>query len=428
VPDRAVPTRALVRSGPSGRRQARPRALVVLVVLLALGASAAYALGGDDPEIGIAGGPELSSEEPATPDDEVEPDDELPLDTVVAWTRSRLPEGYAADVAADPTFSHATLVRSGTYRLIGTEDADGDVVDELPEGWFYPVEVLVLADSYDELAERPLVGDLEPDEVLLSASSAEVRRLGPGATLRFEKGSEVRVAAVVPDELIGAGEVVARAGGPFDPDRERYVAVRPTDELGDRAAVEDRLRELLPVERALGTVARGEEPVLRHSAGVLAPARMKSYFGEFAMRDAPGRSVQTGYSWIQEHIRVEEVPILGRVECHREMFEPLRAAMQELVDRGAAHTIDRGDYGGCWVARTQGGELGPLSSHAWGVSIDFNVSDNHLGMTPSQDPVLVEVMARHGFTWGGEWLLPDAMHFELVPDRDPARDLDDDPS
>jgi hypothetical protein len=27
---------------------------------------------------------------------------------------------------------------------------------------------------------------------------------------------------------------------------------------------------------------------------------------------------------------------------------------------------------------------------------------------------LVAIMARYGLTWGGRWLTPDGMHFELI--------------
>jgi hypothetical protein len=343
--------------------------------------------------------------------------DEPPEDTVVVWTRSRLPEGYADAVAGDPGFAHVSLVRAGIQRLVRTEAADGTVVEELPEGWWHPVEVLAFdPDTYDDLVDRPVVGPLDVGEALLSRSSAEVRGVGAGGNLVFADGTELRVAAVVSDELVGAGEVIVRADGAWAPDRERYLLVRPDEDLVRPAGTEARLRGLLPEERALGVRAHGATPVLRHSAGVTAPARMKVHFGEFALRHE-GRALQPGYSWVEEHITVEQVPILGRIECHRDLFPPLRAALQELIDRGAADTIDPGEYGGCWVARTQGGEDAILSSHAWGVSIDLNVAGNHLGTPSSQDPLLLEVMARHGFAWGGDWLLPDPMHFELVPDR-----------
>jgi hypothetical protein len=414
-------------SGPTwGPRRAGPPAVVVLIAGLALVGSLAA---------GLAGSPEVDADDPAasttsaprqddtgaTPDEPVSdaPAADLPTDAFVAWTRSRLPEGYAAEVAADPTFAQVSLVRSGTARLVRTEDAAGEVVDDPPDGWWYAVEVLALdPTTYDELAGRQLVGSLAADEALLSASSAAVRGLEEGGTLVFDDGSSLRVAGVVADELVGGGEVIVRDDAAIAPERERYLLARPADPDTDPAALEARLEQLLPEERPLAFVVHGEQPLLRNSAGVLAPARMKVHFGEFTVSAAPGRAIRTGYSWSSEHITVEEVPILGRVRCHREIFEPLRAAMQELVDRDAAHTIDRSDYGGCWAPRTQGGEHGPLSSHAWGTSIDFNVSDNFLGMPPAQDPILVEVMEKHGFAWGGEWLVPDAMHFELVPDRE----------
>jgi hypothetical protein len=418
-------------SGPSGAAPGggsgpgRPPAVVVLVAGLALIGSLAAGLGGGtepDADVTSTSTSAAPTEDGAAPQEAPAADElavDLPADTVVAWTRSRLPEGYADAVAADPTFAHVSLVRSGTARLIRTEDADGEVVDDPPDGWWYAVEVLALDPaSYDELAGQELVGPLAADEALLSASSATVRGLGEGGTLTFDDGSSLRVAGIVADELVGGGEVIVRDDAALAPERERYLLARPGDPDADPTQLEARLAQLLPEERPLALVVHGGEPLLRNAAGVLAPARMKVHFGEFTVSDAPGRAIRTGYSWSSEHIAVEEVPILGRVRCHREIFGPLRAAMQELVDRGAAHTIDRRDYGGCWAPRTQGGEHGPLSSHAWGTSIDFNVSDNFLGMEPAQDPVLVEVMRKHGFAWGGEWLVPDAMHFELVPDRE----------
>jgi hypothetical protein len=414
--------RIQLRPEPGATSQGRPRAAMLLVVAAALIAVVASLAAVGDHDVQLTAGQEAPP--PTAAEDEPEESDAsardaLPADTVAAWTRSRLPEGYADLVAGSESFAHTSMVRAGTYRLVRTEDVDGTVVSELPDGWWYPVELLALDPAtYDDLADRPLLGPLEEDEALLSESSAEVRGLAEGALLAFEGGTELRVAGVVPDGLVGAGEIIVRADGPLVPERERYVLVRPTDALPDPAAVEAHLTELLPEDRALGIALPDEVPFLRHSAGVTAPSRMKVHFGEFPMREAAGRNIEPGHSWTSTHIAVEEVPIIGRVQCHEALIEPLRAALEEIVERGLAHTIDRSDYGGCWVARTQGGEQGPLSSHAWGTSIDFNVSDNHLGTESSQDERLIEIMAKHGFSWGGEWLLPDPMHFELVPDHD----------
>jgi len=63
-------------------------------------------------------------------------------------------------------------------------------------------------------------------------------------------------------------------------------------------------------------------------------------------------------------------------------------------------------------ARLIRGSTSQLSQHAYGAAIDVNVAGNLLGATPTQDPRLVQAFADEGFVWGGDFLLPDGMHFE----------------
>jgi hypothetical protein len=61
------------------------------------------------------------------------------------------------------------------------------------------------------------------------------------------------------------------------------------------------------------------------------------------------------------------------------------------------------------------GDPGPsIAHHAWGSAIDLNASANPQGLPPHQDRRLVSIFERWGFTWGGRWLVPDGMHFELL--------------
>jgi hypothetical protein len=72
------------------------------------------------------------------------------------------------------------------------------------------------------------------------------------------------------------------------------------------------------------------------------------------------------------------------------------------------------DYGGCFAPRIIPGSIGhALSAHAFGGAIDINVQENLVGAVPHQDPRLVAVFQRWGFTWGGWWMRPDGMHFEF---------------
>jgi hypothetical protein len=334
-------------------------------------------------------------------------------DIVVVSARGSLPDGYAARVAAEPTVGAASVVYGETLELVGTESERGRVVDELPAGWRFPVEVLAVDPaSYAEVMGVPEVLDLAADEAVLSESSAEVRRARVGATLTFVDGTRLRVAAVLPDQQVGVAEVLVTTDSDLAVTTERYLLAAFDAEHAARAAwrLERLGEEPVVVERS------GEVPILRHAAGVTAPARLKLHFGEFAISDGPGRFVQQGQSWLDEYHAYGTVPLLGRMQCHRDMFEPLSAAMQELIDRGLASLVDPSDFGGCWSPRTTSGAT--LSSHAWGIAVDLNVSGNHLGADPTMPREVIDVMAAHGFVWGGDWLVPDGMHFELAPDRD----------
>jgi hypothetical protein len=48
------------------------------------------------------------------------------------------------------------------------------------------------------------------------------------------------------------------------------------------------------------------------------------------------------------------------------------------------------------------------------VAVDLNFGDNPTGLASVQDPRLVAIFARWGFTEGSGWLVPDAGHFEYV--------------
>src|SRR6266545_208327 len=130
---------------------------------------------------------------------------------------------------------------------------------------------------------------------------------------------------------------------------------------------------------------------------------------------APGGWITIDPAWVNRHIVTAAVPILGRVTCNRAIIPQLRGALAEVVRRGLAHLVNPADYAGCYAARVIAGDPGPsLAHHAWGSAIDLNATANPQGAPPHQDPRLVSVFERWGFTWGGRWLVPDAMHFELL--------------
>ena len=143
------------------------------------------------------------------------------------------------------------------------------------------------------------------------------------------------------------------------------------------------------------------------------PAELKQRFGEVAVRLPFGRDwVRLDPEWMRQNVVKRRVPILGAVRCNRVIVPRLRRALGELARRGLARLVDRSDFAGCFAARRIPA-TGALSFHARGMAVDLNAARNPEGRPSRQDPRLVEVLEKHGFTWGGAWpTVPDAMHFE----------------
>ena len=55
-----------------------------------------------------------------------------------------------------------------------------------------------------------------------------------------------------------------------------------------------------------------------------------------------------------------------------------------------------------------------LNSHAYGIAIDLNPVTNGLGTPGTMNAIVVGIFKKNGFAWGGDWDIPDPMHFELI--------------
>ena len=143
--------------------------------------------------------------------------------------------------------------------------------------------------------------------------------------LGFPGGELVRIAAVLPDEAVGAAELmVSRETG-------RRIGVRTDRSLLLRPAPGRALRTDCPPRRPrpapppeLGPYGRvqvraqGETPYFRPGDAVLPTVMLKTLFGEFAARPEPGRP---GYldldpTWTQAQMETARLPVLGLVTCH----------------------------------------------------------------------------------------------------------------
>lgn len=290
----------------------------------------------------------------------------------------------------------------------------GDVVEfELDESRVIPLDaVAVVPDSHRPFDPTGSLASLRPGAVILGETSARIRESNVGDVLTLA-GIPFEVVGVTPDETVGAAEIVFLS---IDPDlpisTDRFMLV--STEL-PRAQFEDLVRSMYDGPAPLRIRAEGETPWLRHGDAVLPQALIKLALGEFSYSNRDGTEFIQDQDFLNQNIVEAEIPILGRVSCHRVVVDMLEGAMNQLLEEGLAHLVDPTGFRGCWsprYIRSSTGVPAGISRHAWGAAVDINAPTNPIGSAGTQDQRLVEVMQDWGFTWGGDWLVPDPMHFE----------------
>lgn len=340
--------------------------------------------------------------------------------TLVMWARGGLPPTVASRAARLPGVVVATHLRAATLGLVGARQADGTAVTDLDNGYRIPVEVVAVAPrsaarTLAEGTDRQALDQLRPGEVLLSATSAARRGLAEGGHLELTGGTRLRVAGVVSEGTLGGTEVIAHAADARALGVEHEGSLLLAHDGGRDPGFTDRLEALAPDGTPVRVVGARPDEEPRRGSLVLDLTEVKARFGEFAFRDdSPDREIYVERAWLRDAITVEEVPILGRVQCHRDIFDDLRRALQAVVDAGLASQIDPSEYGGCYHPRRIGAGSENLSRHSWGIAIDINVDFSEPGMGPPPDPRVIQAFADAGFQWGGLFLSPDNHHFEWV--------------
>jgi hypothetical protein len=339
---------------------------------------------------------------------------------LLAWSRNGdqrgLDPGLEPAAAAAPNVGATSLVRAGNLDLVGSRSVEGAPVDDLAPGWAIPLDAIAVDPArhaeFVPIADRAALSTLGAGEAVLGRTSADLRRLGPGGVIELADGQVVVVSGVVEDASIGGSELAVdvATGARLGLASPRYVLVAYD---GDRPALEDRLRAAL----APGTVVRfrgpGETPYLRHADAVLPQAQIKARFGEYSYRPTGGGGIEPDPAWESESVVTREVPLLGTVRCHRGIVDALVGALTEIERVGLAALVEQAGYDGCFVPRFVAG-TDSMSRHAWGAAFDIGFSTNPTGVESAQDPRLVEIFRRWGFTSGDSWLIPDAGHFEFI--------------
>lgn len=341
---------------------------------------------------------------------------------LVMWARG----GLSPDVttrASDASGVEAAIhLPSDSLGLVAVRDAAGSAILSLDASWRIPVDVTAVepTDARAVLAAgdvRDAVAALQQGEALLTQSAADRHGVGAGAEVVLLGGHRLAVAGVVPDGTLSNGELLVHAddAAVLGMDPEGAVLVTPDASADETLA--RRLEALAPANTRVrvDTVADGE--TAPENPLVLSLTDVKERFGEFSFRDDnPDRDIHPDPAWVAENITIEDVPIIGRIRCHRAIFDDLRQALQAIRDAGLEGELDNGKYGGCYHPRRIGAGSESLSRHSWGIAIDLNVDFSVPGAGQEFHPGIIEAFANAGFRWGGLFLSPDNHHFEWVGD------------
>lgn len=283
-------------------------------------------------------------------------------------------------------------------------------------GWVVPVEAMAVdPEAYADAAGRPgakLVGMLDKG-VVLSKSGAALRRLQKGGKLKLDGGRWLKVGGVVDDELLAGYEVALdrESGRRYGLRRAEYVLVLAR---GSVSGLEDAVRGLLK-GRQLRFAVAGDQRFLRGDASVLPLGLVKARFGEFSLPSL--RRGGPDLTWKRRNLVTRQVPLLGRVTCHRLVVEDLAAAMADLQRRKLDQLVDAAEFrrrGGCFAQRLLRDQDGRLTRHAWGIAVTVGVALDAAQRRPQVDQRLVKTFAGHGFAWAGRLERPAGTRFNWV--------------
>ena len=156
----------------------------------------------------------------------------------------------------------------------------------------------------------------------------------------------------------------------------------------------------------------------------LKPSQIRSTFGDFKWHDDPARkgAITIPGDWILHNLARIAPPLpipapsgrlIREITCHHLIADQLTSALAYIRDHHLGDHIHTWD--GCWVPRHMNWNPSkPLSSHSWGIAFDINAAQFPFGLRRQQEPSLVNALAKFGFEWGGNWRVPDSMHFEAI--------------
>jgi hypothetical protein len=152
---------------------------------------------------------------------------------------------------------------------------------------------------------------------------------------------------------------------------------------------------------------------------LLTDIEVKTKFGKFEYKSNSNGSITILNDWAKQNIVRSEIPIVGYVQCHKEIMFDLYRIFNDIEKYGLTAAVDIHDTklrGGSYVPRHKcWNPKRGLSRHSWGIAYDINPTKNCYGCKPVLHEGIVAIFKSYGFLWGGNWTGKncDPMHFEV---------------
>jgi hypothetical protein len=342
----------------------------------------------------------------------------MPRATVV-WSARPLPTDLVTQAETVPGVAYGVEVAVGTAWLTRSATSGGTVVSSPAVPYGIPMEVF----AADPAAYEPFLpaslkdsftATLDSGKGVLGQTSADIRKIGVGGTLRFGD-KRIKVGMIVPDPVVGASElfVSTTTASQLGVTQSLFALLRLRHPTTDEHLGAE-LQPFVPSGQVISVDSPGEVAFLRADGNAVPPVFLKQKFGEFDGHPdtaTPG-AITIDPAWLAVNIQTRTVPILGKVQCNAALFDALIHALAQVKARGLAGSIH--STAGCYAPRMDSPDTSVISSHAWGAAIDINAPENITGSTPTMDPRVVRIFERWGFRWGGNFPIPDGMHFEYA--------------
>jgi len=156
------------------------------------------------------------------------------------------------------------------------------------------------------------------------------------------------------------------------------------------------------------------------------PIGLEAIIRRYGNPDRDGNAVMDD-SFADHHLRVYDLPyklrlawrpgqIVTRFRAHMDVAPVIVDALKEIGEYKGLSYLEKNKlnyWGGCWWFRLKRASSEELSTHSWGIALDLNPHIAPMGERDHKQPVfIVDAFLKRGFCWGGNWLYPDAMHFQ----------------